>query len=138
VNAAALKVLIVEDNLADSEPVRKMLVKNGFTARVCEYADEACKELHTNIYDCISVDLDLRDESTGVEDGDESGGMRVIDHAMEAKIPIVIVSGHVEVNDQRWNLLIRKGIADKYIHQKAYNSEKFMQNILDAVRDGKP
>jgi DNA-binding response OmpR family regulator len=98
-----MKILIVEDDRKQSQPLKKYLDYNGYECKIVEYRLEAIQmiqNMETWKFDCAIVDVQLRDEKEGYQNGDENGGLSVATALKEKSIPFIIFSDHISQSYQ--------------------------------------
>jgi DNA-binding response OmpR family regulator len=115
-----MKILIVEDNVSVSEPLKLYAEMHGHSAIVSEYKDEAIAILNNNTcIDGIICDIALRG-SDGTYGSDSNGGIAVAKEAKALKKRIVAVTDvrSDDKHETRYGQLIKIGIKDDAIFNK--------------------
>lgn len=131
------RILIVEDEIADWEPLKMFLEIAGFSVNVVEYARHAVLEIagarkEQNPYLFIITDMELRN-SSGEKSADKMGGITVIEGALkdnaDLKNSILVLSGRMDFEDKRREKLQKYGIAEKQILIKPVSPDTIVSLI---------
>ena len=126
-----MKVLIVEDNRNTSHPLKLFFEMNDHKADIVEYADEAIQRLRE--YDSIVVGIQLRGPN-GIRDADKESGIRVIEAAAEASIPVIVLTGSLDIRGPVWKKLTEKHhIAEEDIYFKPTEPRVILERLKEAV-----
>ena len=128
--AAAIRVLLVEDNPGDADWLRIALTyaeQGSFTVQHVSYLSDALRHVAAQPVDVIVLDLGLPD-SEGLDGLDAMRGMR-------DDVPIVVLSG---LSDRRMAALaVQRGAAD-FVVKGMLASEQLAAVVLAAARGEAP
>jgi signal transduction histidine kinase len=120
-----LKILIVDDNQADRNNVRRLLKRAGLETEITEAADyeEAKEKMSNNLFDCVLIDYLLpdRDGLTLVREIRQQG----------VKIPLIILTGH---GDEEIAVDMMKAGASDYLSKFRLTPSRLNQAMQNALR----
>ena len=120
-----LKILIVDDEEADRNTVRRLLKKSGIETEITEAADyeEAKEKISNNLFDCVFIDYLLpgQDGLTLVREIRQQG----------VKIPLIVLTGHG--NEEIAVDMMKAGASD-YLSKFRLTSLRLNQAMLNALR----
>ncbi len=117
-----MKLLLVEDDLALAENVRKTLYKEGFAVNLAHSLEKAEIEIDVNEYDCLILDINLPDGS----------GLSFLERlrAKSFQTPIIIITARGEVEDRIKGLNLG---ADDYV-PKPIDSNELVARVRAVIR----
>lgn len=120
-----LKILIVDDDQADRNNVRRLLKRAGLETEITEAADyeEAKEKMSNNLFDCVLIDYLLpdRDGLTLVREIRQQG----------VKIPLIILTGH---GDEEIAVDMMKAGASDYLSKFRLTPSRLNQAMQNALR----
>jgi CheY-like chemotaxis protein len=117
-------VLIVEDDSAMREMLRRRLEKEGWTTVEAENGKAALERMRDNRPDLILLDL-MMPEMDGFQFLDE-----IRKHQTWASIPVIVVTAKELTAEDRKRL---NGSVEKILHKGAYSREDLLLEVHDLV-----
>jgi len=122
VRESTMKILIIEDDLALSENLKKLILKEGFAVDTADSKEEGQNQTEINDYDCLVLDI-------GLPDGN---GFDLLKDLRESKdkTPVIIVTARGQVEDRIQGLNLG---ADDYVG-KPVDSQELMARIRAVIR----
>ena len=133
------KILIIDDDSATAFPLQYYFRHNDFIADIAENAEEAIDMFKTAepSYSILIIDIELRDNA-GTTNKDKTGGIKVIKKVLEQdpdfKTKIIINSGKIDKNDDRWKKILNLGVAEKRIKLKPTAADTIL-NIIKEITE---
>ncbi|MDB9407104.1 hybrid sensor histidine kinase/response regulator [Microcystis aeruginosa CS-558/01A06] len=120
-----LKILIVDDEEADRNTVRRLLKKSGIETEITEAADyeEAKEKMSNNLFDCVFIDYLLPDQD----------GLTLVREIRQqgVKIPLIILTGH---GDEEIAVDMMKAGASDYLSKFRLTPSRLNQAMQNALR----
>ncbi|CCI20068.1 Two-component hybrid sensor and regulator [Microcystis aeruginosa PCC 9807] len=120
-----LKILIVDDEEADRNTVRRLLKKSGIETEITEAADyeEAKEKMSNNLFDCVLIDYLLPDQD----------GLTLVREIRQqgVTIPLIVLTGHG--NEEIAVDMMKAGASD-YLSKFRLTSSRLNQAMLNALR----
>jgi len=120
-----LKILIVDDEEADRNTVRRLLKKSGIETEITEAADyeEAKEKMSNNLFDCVFIDYILPDQD----------GLTLVREIRQqgVKIPLIILTGH---GDEEIAVDMMKAGASDYLSKFRLTPSRLNQAMQNALR----
>ncbi|GCA83106.1 autoinducer 2 sensor kinase/phosphatase LuxQ [Microcystis aeruginosa NIES-2522] len=120
-----LKILIVDDEEADRNTVRRLLKKSGIETEITEAADyeEAKEKMSNNLFDCVLIDYLLPDQD----------GLTLVREIRQqgVKIPLIILTGH---GDEEIAVDMMKAGASDYLSKFRLTPSRLNQAMQNALR----
>lgn len=120
-----LKILIVDDEEADRNTVRRLLEKSGIETEITEAADyqEAKEKMSNNLFDCVLIDYLLPDQD----------GLTLVREIRQqgVKIPLIVLTGHG--NEEVAVDMMKAGASD-YLSKFRLTLSRLNQAMQNALR----
>ena len=120
-----LKILIVDDEEADRNTVRRLLEKSGIETEITEAADyqEAKEKMSNNLFDCVLIDYLLPDQD----------GLTLVREIRQqgVKIPLIVLTGHG--NEEVAVDMMKAGASD-YLSKFRLTPSRLNQAMQNALR----
>jgi two-component system cell cycle response regulator DivK len=128
-------VLIVEDDPINLRVFSKILTKRGgLTVKDTEDVEEVMKIAQGGEIDIILMDVSL---SHSVYQGEAVDGIKITQFLKAdpktAKLPIILVTAHAMEGDREH--FLEKSGADGYISKPVIDHEKFVNQILNTIKN---
>jgi two-component system sensor histidine kinase and response regulator WspE len=120
-------ILVVDDSATVREQVRRILVKAGYRVSTAQNGREAWNLLRTRAYDLLLSDVDMP-QMNGIE-----LVTKVRADAMLERMHIVLLSYKDRPEDRQRGL---DAGADYYLTKGSFQSERFLQAIVDLIGRG--
>ncbi|CCI02224.1 Two-component hybrid sensor and regulator [Microcystis aeruginosa PCC 9443] len=120
-----LKILIVDDEEADRNNVRRLLKKSGIETEITEAADyeEAKEKMSNNLFDCVLIDYLLPDQD----------GLTLVREIRQQgiTIPLIVLTGHG--NEEIAVDMMKAGASD-YLSKFRLSPLRLNQAMQNALR----
>lgn len=120
-----LKILIVDDEEADRNTVRRLLKRSGLETEITEAADyeEAKEKMSNNLFDCVLIDYLLPDQD----------GLTLVREIRQqgVKIPLIVLTGHG--NEEIAVDMMKAGASD-YLSKFRLTPSRLNQAMQNALR----
>jgi two-component system sensor histidine kinase/response regulator len=120
-----LKILIVDDEAADRNTVRRLLKTSGMETQITEAAnyEEAKEKMSNNLFDCVLIDYLLPDQD----------GLTLVREIRQqgVKVPLIILTGH---GDEEIAVDMMKAGASDYLSKFRLSALRLNQAVRNALR----
>jgi two-component system sensor histidine kinase/response regulator len=120
-----LKILIVDDEAADRNTVRRLLKTSGMETQITEAAnyEEAKEKMSNNLFDCVLIDYLLPDQD----------GLTLVREIRQqgVKVPLIILTSH---GDEEIAVDMMKAGASDYLSKFRLSALRLNQAVRNALR----